>query len=130
MRPLHPIAHGIDIVEPARIAALLSRHPQRAPARLFTQAELGYAMGTAREAEHLAARFAAKEAVFKALGTGWSRGISWTDIQITRAPSGQPGIELSGEAAAIAEALGISCWLLSLSHVSTLAIASVIGLGH
>lgn len=81
---MHTIAHGVDLVENARFASLLDRHPERARRRLFTEAELAYASGK-REIEHLAARFAAKEAVLKALGTGWADGIAWTDVEVTRA---------------------------------------------
>jgi len=127
---LTAIAHCIDIVEPARIEALLSKHPHRAAQRLFTPDELAYANSQpARRSEHLAARFAAKEAVFKALGTGWTQGIAWTDIQVVRAPSGAPSLKLSGRAETCAKELGIEHWLISLTHVKTLAMASVIGVG-
>ena len=123
------IAHGIDIVENVRFGALLTRHPDRARRRLFTDAELAYASGKKREVEHLAARFAAKEAVLKALGTGWAGGIAWTDVEITRTVTGQPGVRLSGPAAERAEALGICSWLLSLSHTEHYAMASAIAVG-
>ncbi|HZW10564.1 MAG TPA: holo-ACP synthase [Phycisphaerales bacterium] len=121
------LAHGIDIVEVARLAALLARHPDRARARLFTAAELAYAAGKKRELEHLAARFAAKEAAFKALGTGWADGLAWTDVEVTRDHAGRPGLVLRNRAAEIAAQRGISSWLISLSHTETHAIASVIG---
>lgn len=126
---MHTIAHGVDLVENARFASLLDRHPERARRRLFTEAELAYASGKKREIEHLAARFAAKEAVLKALGTGWSGGIAWTDVEVTRADNGRPGVRLSGLAAETAERLGISDWLLSLSHTEHDAMASAIALG-
>ncbi len=130
MNQLTAIAHGIDIVEPERIEALLNKHPHRAAQRLFTPDELAYANSQpARRCEHLAARFAAKEAVFKALGTGWTQGIAWTDIQVVRAPSGAPSLKLSGRAEICANELGIEHWLISLTHVKTLAMASVIGVG-
>jgi holo-[acyl-carrier protein] synthase len=122
------IAHGIDIVEVERFAELLDRHPERARDRLFTAEELEYARGKHREAEHLAARFAAKEAVFKALGTGWSDGVAWTDVEVTRDHSGRPGLLLHNVTAHIAHKRGIAAWLISLSHSDTHAIASVIGL--
>lgn len=126
---MHTIAHGVDIVENARFASLLDRHPERARRRLFTEAELAYAWGKKREIEHLAARFAAKEAVLKALGTGWADGIAWTDVEVTRADNGRPGVRLSGLAAETAERLGIGDWLLSLSHTEHHAMASAIALG-
>jgi holo-[acyl-carrier protein] synthase len=124
-----PVAHGIDIVEIARFAALLDRHPDRARARLFTPAELAYAAGKKRELEHLAARFAAKEAALKALGTGWADGLAWTDVEVTRDHAGRPGLVLHNRAAVLAAERGISSWLISLSHTDTHAIASVIGVG-
>jgi len=126
---MHTIAHGVDIVENERFATLLDRHPERARRRLFTEAELAYAAGKKREIEHLAARFAAKEAVLKALGTGWAGGIAWTDVEVTRADTGRPGVLLTGLAAETAAQLGISAWLLSLSHTEHYAMASAIALG-
>lgn len=125
---MNPIVHGIDLVEVQRIADLMQRHPQRARDRLFTPAEQAYCDASVkRRFEHYAARFAAKEAVLKALGTGWSGGIEWTDVEVTRSVSGEPGIRLSGQAAQIALSLGITRWMLSMSHTGTHAISSVIG---
>lgn len=126
---MHTIAHGVDIVENQRFAALLDRHPERARRRLFTESELAYAAGKKREIEHLAVRFAAKEAVLKALGTGWAGGIAWTDVEVTRADTGRPGVRLTGLAAEAALQLGIDDWLLSLSHTEHYAMASAIALG-
>ena len=124
------IAHGVDLVEVPRIAAVIERHESRFLDRTFTHAELAYAdANPKRRTEHLAARFAAKEAVFKALGTGWARGIAWTDCEVTRSGEGRPGVALTGKAAKIAEALGVVGWLLSLSHTESVAMASVIGFG-
>jgi holo-[acyl-carrier protein] synthase len=123
------LAHGIDIVEIARFAEFIDRHPDRARARLFTEAELAYATGKKRELEHLAARFAAKEAALKALGTGWADGIAWTDVEVTRDGAGRPGLVLRGRAAELAKAQGINEWAISLSHTEHYATASVVGLG-
>lgn len=123
------IAHGIDLAEVSRIGAMVERHGDRFLTRCFTPAELAYANPARRRNEHLAARFAAKEAVFKAIGTGWARGVGWLDCEVTRDPSGAPGVRLSGRAAEIASALGIAAWLLSLSHSGGLAIASAVALG-
>ena len=88
---MHIVGHGIDLVEVSRIAELLERHGERFLERCFTAAERGYSDASVkRREEHLAARFAAKEAVLKALGTGWRDGIAWTDIEVVRRPSGQP----------------------------------------
>lgn len=123
------IAHGVDLTEVARIARLLERHPGRFLERCFTEAERAYCLASKRRDEHLAARFAAKEAVFKALGTGWAQGLDWKDAEVTRSPAGVPGIALANRAAAIAAERGITGWLLSLSHTRGLALASALALG-
>lgn len=120
-------AHGIDMVDCARLRAAIKRHGKRFLERVFTAAELGYCMGKKRELEHLAGRFAAKEAVLKCLGTGWRNGVAWTDIEIRNAPSGQPTVHLSGRCKKIAGKLGLTSILVSISHIRTHAIASAIG---
>ena len=123
------LGHGIDIVETRRIAHLLENHGERFLERCFTPAEREYFYrNTKRHIEHLAGRFAAKEAVLKVLGTGWRGGIAWTDIEILPEPSGQPKIRLSGECQKIAKKLGISRWHVSISHIETHATASAIGM--
>lgn len=120
--------HGIDIVEVARIRELIDRHGDRFLARCFTERELAYARERPKRfAEHLAARFAAKEAVLKVLGTGLRHGIGWSDIEVVRQPTGEPRVLLRGEAAAHAVRRGIERWHLSLSHVPGHATASAIG---
>jgi len=97
--------------------------------RVFTPLEQEYCARSAkRRFEHLAGRFAAKEAVLKVLGTGWRGGIAWTDIEICPEPSGQPKIKLTGETLRIATELGICRWHISISHIETHATASAIGL--
>jgi holo-[acyl-carrier protein] synthase len=124
------IGHGIDLVETERIAHLLKEHGQRFLDRCFTPREQAYCAASAkRQIEHLAGRFAAKEAVLKAIGTGWTGGISWTDIEVVRNDSGQPGVVLSGECLRIADKLGVRSWHLSISHITTHATASAIALG-
>jgi holo-[acyl-carrier protein] synthase len=127
---MRSLAHGIDLVEVARIREMLDRHPERFLERVFTDAEAAYAKDHQRYAEHLAARFAAKEAVLKALGTGWSGGVAWTDIEVCRESSGQPTIRLSGHAATLATSQGITSWRISISHTGDLAMASVIAIGE
>jgi holo-[acyl-carrier protein] synthase len=123
------LGHGIDIVETARIRHLLEQHGQRFLDRCFTPQEQAYcARNPKRYVEHLAGRFAAKEAVLKVLGTGWRGGIAWTDIEILPEPSGQPRMTLTGECARIAGELGISRWHVSISHIETHATASAIGM--
>jgi holo-[acyl-carrier protein] synthase len=121
------LGHGIDIVETHRLRELLDRHGDHFLGRVFTPAEQTYcAKNPMRYVEHLAGRFAAKEAVLKALGTGWTNGIAWTDIEILPNPAGQPILKLTGACAGIANRLHISSWHLSISHISTHATASVI----
>lgn len=123
------LGHGLDLVEVPRIARLLQEHGQRFQQRCFTSQELAYCADQKRLAEHLAGRFAAKEAILKALGTGLSGGIQWTDIEILRAPSGQPVVTLHGQARQLAEQRGIRNILLSITHTRDLAAASAIALG-
>jgi holo-[acyl-carrier protein] synthase len=123
------VGHGIDIVETARIKRSFDEHGERFLDRVFTPAEQKYCAGNKkRYFEHLAGRFAAKEAVLKVLGTGWRGGIAWTDIEIVNESTGQPRITLSGECQRIAGELGIASWHISISHIETHATASAIGL--
>ena len=97
------VGHGIDIVETARIRKLVEQHGPHFLDRVFTAAEQRYcAASPKRYFEHLAGRFAAKEAVLKVLGTGWRGGIAWTDIEVVKESSGQPRIVLTGECLRIA----------------------------
>ena len=113
---------GVDIVELARLARAVQRHGHRFLRRVYTAAELAYCRG---DVARLAARWAAKEAISKALGTGW-RGIEWRELEVVRQPSGRPTVALHGRAQAIAENLGLQQWELSLSHSGEYAIAFVI----
>lgn len=126
---MRPLTHGIDLVEVSRIAEMLDRHGHRFLERVFTEGERAYAETSKRRAEHLAARFAAKEATLKALGTGWRNGIAWTDVEVVSLPSGQPELRVHGRALELARELGVERWLVSLSHTGTQAMASVIGCG-
>ncbi len=122
------VGHGIDIVETSRIQRMVAEHGQRFLDRCFTRLEQEYcSKSERRHYEHLAGRFAAKEAILKVLGTGWSGGISWTDIEILPSPAGQPQVKLTGETLAIANRLGIKRWHISISHIETHATASAIG---
>ncbi len=124
------IGHGVDLVEIARIERMLDDHGARFSARCFTDVECGYADASAAvRGERYAARFAAKEAVLKALGTGLRDGIEWTDIEVCRNAAGAPFIALRGRAAEVARSLGIESWTLSLSHAGGMAMASVIATG-
>lgn len=123
------VGHGIDLTPVSRIARLLAEHEARFLNRVFTPREQAYAAGKKRRDEHLAARFAAKEAVLKALGTGWAGGIAWTDVEVVTLASGAPSIQLHALAAEHAGHAGITAWVISLSHAGDMAIASVIALG-
>lgn len=123
--PSHVIGAGIDLVDVARF----ERSTPRLRERLFTRAEAKYCSLQRRPAEHYAARFAAKEAVLKALGTGWSGGIAWTDVEIVALDHGGAGVKLSGLAAKRAKQLKIRRWNLSLTHTTTTAAAVVIAEG-
>src|SRR5688500_11359705 len=102
------LGHGIDIVETARIRQLVDEHAQRFLDRCFTPREQEYcSRNPKRYIEHLAGRFAAKEAILKVIGTGWRGGIAWTDMEILPEPSGQPKVQLTGETQRIAEQAGI-----------------------
>ena len=124
------LGHGIDLVDTARIQGMLDAHGDRFLKRCFSEAEIAYAQANPRRrVEHLAGRFAAKEAIYKALGTGRSAGIRWTDAEVRRESSGQPVVMLSGRAEEIAAERGIRRWWLSISHVETYAMASAIAEG-
>jgi holo-[acyl-carrier protein] synthase len=122
------VGHGIDIVETARVKQMVDEHGQRFLDRIFTPLEQAYCDARQkRYYEHLAGRFAAKEAVLKVLGTGWRHGIAWTDIEVANHESGRPTLNLSGEVVRIANQLGITKWWISISHIETHATASAIG---
>lgn len=121
------VAIGVDLVELDRVAAMLERHPERFLDRCFTPAERAYAAESDKlRVERLAARFAAKEAVFKAIGTGWAEGVAWTDAEVTRDGAGRPGVRLAGRAAEVADSLAIARWHLTLSHTKHAALAMVV----
>jgi holo-[acyl-carrier protein] synthase len=121
-RPAGIAGVGIDLVEVARF----ERPSARLRERLFTPAERRYCDRQAHPAPHFAARFAAKEAVLKALGTGWSGGVAWSDVEIVRLEHGVAEVKLKGEAAARARKRKISRWHLSLTHTSSHAAAIAI----
>jgi len=122
------VGHGIDIVETSRIRRMVEEHGAHFLDRVYTPSEQAYcARNSKRQIEHLAGRFAAKEAVLKVIGTGWRGGIAWTDIEIRSEPSGQPVIHLTGECQRIAMEQGIKTWHVSISHIETHATASAIG---
>ncbi|MEV6165499.1 holo-ACP synthase [Streptomyces sp. NPDC052052] len=118
---------GTDLVDVADMRAVLARQP-RFRTKTFTEAERAYCDILGDPAERYAVRFAAKEAVLKALGTGLS-GAALTEIEVRRAPGGKPSLLLVGRAAVLAETVGIHSWLISLTHTATRAHAMVAGVG-
>jgi len=120
------VGSGIDIVEIERIQHSMDRYEQRFLDRVFTPAEQAYCLRKRKSAESFAARFAAKEAGAKALGTGISHGVNWLEIEVVRAPSGKPDLQFFGRAAQIAARLGVARAALSLTHTGALAMASVV----
>ncbi len=119
------IGTGVDLIEIARVGALLERFPERFRARCFTAEERAYCDSRKHFAQHYAARFAAKEAVFKAIGTGL-RGVSWQDACITREPGEAPELTLTGKAFIRFSAMGGTHIHVSLTHSRDLALAHVI----
>jgi holo-[acyl-carrier protein] synthase len=119
------IGTGVDLIEIERIAQSIERYGDRFLRRIYTDDEIAYCSRRRASAESFAARFAAKEAGAKALGTGISRGVGWNEFQIGRQPGGRPVLELRGRAALLAEELGVKTIALSLTHTGTLAMATV-----
>jgi holo-[acyl-carrier protein] synthase len=117
---------GVDIAEVARIRESIERFGDRFLHRIFTEGEIEYCERKASRFESYAARFAAKEAGMKALGTGWSRGVRWRDIEVVRPKGQRPSIQFHGEAASIAAKLGTKNIALSITHTSEQALAHVI----
>lgn len=120
---------GIDVVEIARVRRLLERWGERFLGRVFTEGERAYAWCRRDPAEHLAARFAAKEATLKALGTGLSMGVRWREMEVRRVGGGAPTLALSGRTAALGAARGIRRLHVSLTHDGGLALAQVVAEG-
>jgi holo-[acyl-carrier protein] synthase len=120
------VGTGIDIAEVPRIAESIERFGERFLRRVFTDSEVRYCDSKANRVERYAARFAAKEAAMKALGTGWNHGVRWRDIEVVRRPGGRPTVQFHGKAAEFASHLGARNVALSLSHTPEHAIASVI----
>jgi holo-[acyl-carrier protein] synthase len=120
------VGTGIDIAEVPRIGEAMERFGQRFLDRIFTAGEQRYCDSKANRAERYAARFAAKEAAMKALGTGWNHGVRWRDCEVVRLPGGRPTISFHGKAGEVAAKLGVKNAALSISHTQEQAIAQVI----
>lgn len=124
------IGIGTDITEIDRISQMVERHARSFLDRVFTPNEQRYCGSGAAACERYAARWAAKEAVLKALGTGWSVGIAWTDVEVVKLPSGAVSVALAGGAARRAEELGVTEVLLSVSHGKNHAVAFAVAQGQ
>ncbi|MDP6424013.1 MAG: holo-ACP synthase [Planctomycetota bacterium] len=120
------IAVGTDLVELDRVSRIVSRHGKRFLARILTDHELAYCKGRGSSVASIGARFAAKEAVMKLLGTGWGDGVGWRDIEVRNDAAGNPSIEVSGEAARLVANRGIRTLHVSLSHTNQNALAMVV----
>ncbi len=120
------VGTGVDIAEVDRIRESIRRFGDRFIRRVFTPGEIAYAERKANRYERYAARFAAKEAGMKAIGTGWRRGVRWQDFEVANLPSGKPTLKLHGAAAQVAARLGVKAIALSLTHTKHLALAHVI----
>ena len=120
------VGTGIDLAEVPRIAASIERFGERFLRRVFTEAEIRYCESKANKVERYAARFAAKEAAMKAIGTGLRGGVTWHDVEVERESGGKPTIAFHGKAAEFARKLGVKHIALSLTHTREHAIAQVI----
>jgi len=120
------VGTGIDITEVSRIEAAVARFGRRFLERVFTPEEIRYCESKANKAERYAGRFAAKEAAMKAIGTGWSRGVTWHDVEVRRAPGGRPTMTFHGKAAEFFGRLGAVRAHLSITHTGGQAMAQVI----
>jgi holo-[acyl-carrier protein] synthase len=120
------VGTGVDLAEVDRIRAAIERYGGRFIERIYTEGEIAYVERKANRYERYAARFAAKEAGMKAIGTGWRRGVRWRDFEVANLPTGKPTLRLHGKAADFAERLGVRSIALSLTHTSGMALAHVI----
>ena len=117
---------GLDLAEVDRIRQAIERYGRRFLERVFTPAEIAYVERKANRFQRYAARFAAKEAGMKAIGTGWRAGVRWQDFEVANLPSGKPTLRLHGQAARVAQRLGVKSVSLSLTHTASVGMALVI----
>ncbi len=120
------VGAGIDIEEVSRIRGAIERHGRRFVERIFTPGEVAYAEQAVNRYERYTARFAAKEAAMKALGTGWDHGVRWVDVEVVSEPRSRPNLRFHGRAADLAASLACRSISLSLSHTRQAAVAQVI----
>jgi len=120
---MNVIGIGTDITKCSRVEKMIQKHEDVFLNRVFSPNEISYCNGRKAFVQHFTGRFAAKEAILKALGTGWAKGISWTEIEVVNESGGKPIVNLSGEAKRIAGAMGIGQVLVSISHCDEYATA-------
>ena len=120
------VGMGIDVAEVPRIQAVIESQKDRFLRRVYTLDEVAYCEQFKNKYERYAGRFAVKEAAMKALGTGWSRGVRWVDVEVVREKGGRPTMKLAGEAAKVAERMGVKNIALSITHTAQQAFAQVI----
>lgn len=120
---------GTDITECLRIARMIERHGELFINRVYTPEEIRYCQNRKQSTQHFAGRWAAKEAILKALGTGWRQGISWLDMEIRTEPGGQPKVLVRGGVKELVEQLGVQNLAISVSHCRTHAVAYAIAMG-
>jgi holo-[acyl-carrier protein] synthase len=121
---------GTDIIECLRIAQMIERHGERFVSRVFTPLEIEYCASRRAATQHYAGRWAAKEAIMKALGTGWVRGVNWTDIEIRNEPGGKPTTAFRGGVRDLVASIGLTDMMLSISHCRTHAVAYAIAVAE
>jgi len=127
---MNVIGIGTDIVECLRIAQMIERHGELFIDRVYTAAEIEYCRSRKQATQHFAGRWAAKEAILKAIGTGWRRGISFRDIEIRNSEGGKPSVAMRGGARDVIEQIGIGDVLITISHCRTHATAFAIALAR
>lgn len=120
---------GTDIVECLRIRRMIEHHGEQFLNRVFTEREARYCQRSKNATEHFAGRWAAKEAVLKCLGTGWAKGLCWTEIEVANDTEGKPSIQLHGATSDRAHSMGIRKTLISISHCRAYAVANALALG-
>jgi holo-[acyl-carrier protein] synthase len=120
------VGTGVDLAEVPRIKHSIERFGDKFIRRIYTPGEIAYVERKANKYERYAARFAAKEAGMKAIGTGWKRGVTWQDFEVSNLPSGKPTLKFHGVAAKVAESLQVRSVSLSLTHTAELGMAHVI----
>ena len=127
---LSVIGIGTDIIECERIDQMIDKHGEAFLQRVYTPAEISYCKQRKAFNQHYAGRWAAKEAVLKALGTGWAHGIQWTDVEVVNQVGGKPTIVLTNVADRIGKEQGIEQMMISISHCKAYAVAYATAVGH